>query len=179
MNAALLMAKAASLFRALGKTSPEPGYLLSRINAEICETAARGMFVTMVAGVYSPKTGELIIANAGHEPPLIHRGGEVYESLEADSPPLGIVPPFDGEPFPETALNIDNSNLYIFSDGVTEGYRPNGEPLEVEGLKELLDQSLGDPMQSRLESISSYLQDVSTPLRDDLTVLAVEGRKLV
>jgi sigma-B regulation protein RsbU (phosphoserine phosphatase) len=178
MNAALLMAKTASLFRALGKTSPEPGYLLSRINAEICETAARGMFVTMAAGVYNPTTGELTIANAGHEPPLVHRGGELYESLEADSPPLGIVPPLDDEPFPETSLNIDNSTLYIFTDGVTEGYRPNGEPLEVAGLKELLDQSADDTMQSRLESIATFLQNVPTPLRDDLTVLAIEGRKL-
>ena len=135
MNAALLMAKTANLFRALGKSSPEPGYLLSRINAEICETSARGMFVTMAAGVYDPRTGDLSIANAGHEPPLIHRGGNIYEALEADSPPLGIVLPIDDEPFPETTLNIDKSNLYIFTDGVTEGYGPNGKPLEVEGLK--------------------------------------------
>ena len=178
MNAALLMAKTANLFRALGKSSPEPGYLLSRINAEICETSARGMFVTMAAGVYDPRTGDLSIANAGHEPPLIHRGGNIYEALEADSPPLGIVLPIDDEPFPETTLNIDKSNLYIFTDGVTEGYGPNGKPLEVEGLKALLDQGGDVPMQSRLEFVVSYLQDVPTPLRDDVTIMAIEGRKL-
>ena len=136
------------------------------------------MFVTMVAGVYNPKTGDLLIANAGHEPPLIHRGGDQYDGLAADSPPLGIVPPIDDEPFPEISLNIGGGTLYIFSDGVTEGYGKDGEPLKVEGLKALLSQSEGNPMQSRLESVVSYLQDVETPLRDDITIMAIEGRKI-
>ena len=177
MNAALLMAKTASLFRALGKTSPEPGLLLSRINAEICETAARGMFVTMVAGVYDPQTGDLLIANAGHEPPLIYRGEDQYDGLAADSPPLGIVPSIGDEPFPEISVNIDDGILYIFSDGVTEGYGSDGKPLEVEGLKVLLAQSGGELMQSRLESVAAYLQDVETSLRDDVTIMAIEGKK--
>ena len=177
MNAALLMAKTASLFRALGKSSPEPGYLLSRINAEICETAARGMFVTMVAGVFDPETSELTIANAGHEPPLIYRGGSDYEGIEADAPPLGIVPPIDESPFPETAINLKDGILYIFTDGVTEGYTQNGNPLEIEGLKTLLNENKNSSMQSRLKSVVSHLQDVPTPLRDDITILAIEGRK--
>lgn len=177
MNAALLMAKTSSLFRALGKASPEPGYLLSRINAEICETAARGMFVTMIAGVYDPSTGDVLISNAGHEPPLIHRGGDHYETLEAEAPPLGIVPPLDDEPFPQTALSIKDSVVYIFTDGVTEGYGQNGEPLEVDGLKKLLNQRESDHMQNRLELVASHLQDVPTPLRDDVTIMALDGRK--
>ncbi len=39
MNAALLMAKTASLFRCLGKTIHEPGLLLGKVNAEIREAA--------------------------------------------------------------------------------------------------------------------------------------------
>ncbi len=54
MNAALLMAKTASLFRCLGKTIRDPARLLSILNREICETTSRGMFVTMVAGLYEP-----------------------------------------------------------------------------------------------------------------------------
>jgi serine phosphatase RsbU (regulator of sigma subunit) len=133
--------------------------------------------VTMVAGVFDPKTNDVLIANAGHEPPLIYRGGDEYEGIEADAPPVGIVPPIDDSPFPETTVNLNDSILYVFTDGVTEGYDPNGEPLEVDGLKSLLDQNKGSSMQNRLESVASFLQDVPTPLRDDITLLAIEGRK--
>ena len=68
MNAALLMAKAASLFRCLGKTIHQPGRLLAQINAEIAETATLGMFITMVVGIYDPRTGIARFSNAGHEP---------------------------------------------------------------------------------------------------------------
>jgi sigma-B regulation protein RsbU (phosphoserine phosphatase) len=54
MNAALLMAKTSSLFRCLGKKICNPGDLLAMINNEICETSVRGMFVTMIAGIYDP-----------------------------------------------------------------------------------------------------------------------------
>ena len=90
---------------------------------------------------------------------------------------MGIIKQVGDEIFPEKSFNLDNSNLYIFTDGVTEGYGSNGLPLEVEGLKILLEQNNKVSMQSRLESIVSYLQNVPTPLRDDITIMAVEGRK--
>ena len=91
MNAALLMAKTASLFRCLGKTIRDPARLLSILNREICETTSRGMFVTMVAGLYEPSTGMLRYANAGHLPPLIKFPDHLYETVAPDAPPLGII----------------------------------------------------------------------------------------
>ena len=73
LNASLLMAQTASLFRCLGKTMRDPARLMSILNREICETVSRGMFVTMVAGLYDPATGQLRFANAGHLPPLVRR----------------------------------------------------------------------------------------------------------
>ncbi|MDH3911223.1 MAG: SpoIIE family protein phosphatase, partial [Rhodospirillales bacterium] len=92
MNAALLMAKSAGLFRCLAKTYDDPADLLAAINREICETASRGMFVTMVAGIYDHETGALWFANAGHEPPLLRAPDRSYKSFPAEAPPLGILP---------------------------------------------------------------------------------------
>ena len=66
LNASLLMSQTASLFRCLGKTVRDPARLMSILNREICATVSRGMFVTMVAGLYDPATGRLRFANAGH-----------------------------------------------------------------------------------------------------------------
>ena len=46
------MSKASSLYRCLSKTMFSASELLELLNKEICETAARGMFVTMLVGIY-------------------------------------------------------------------------------------------------------------------------------
>lgn len=178
MNAALLMAKTASLFHCLGKTVHEPGRLLGEINAEICETATRGMFVTMLAGVYDPVRGTVRIANAGHEPPLLYRADDTFESFPAEAPPLGIVPaPPDVDMFPETEIGLDGGALYVFSDGVTEGYLPSGGVLEVAGLQQLIRDGKGRPLAERLEDIVGRFERGDAGLRDDLTLLVIEDRR--
>jgi len=91
MGAALLMAKTISLFRCLSKRIDDPAELLTAINAELCETATRGLFVTMVVGLYSLRYGHVQFANAGHEPPLMRRKDRTYQTFPADAPALGIL----------------------------------------------------------------------------------------
>jgi sigma-B regulation protein RsbU (phosphoserine phosphatase) len=170
MNAALLMAKTASLYRCLAKSVAWPGTLLSTLNDEIFETVTRGMFVTMVAGVYDPATGLIRLANAGHEPPLRHAHSGEFESIPADAPPLGILP---GGEFPEAEVQLDGDTLYIFSDGVTEAYSKTGEQLGSEGLRRLITGSAHMPPAGRVDAIIARVQ--SLELRDDLTLLAVCG----
>ena len=104
MNAALLMAKTASLFRCLGKDIHDPGKLLARIDAEIAETVTRGMFVTMVGGIYDPATGTARIANAGHEPALLFKG-QTVEAFPAEAPPLGLSMGMFADGFPVNEVN--------------------------------------------------------------------------
>jgi len=175
MNAALLMAKTASIFRCLGKTVSEPGRLMSLVNAEICETATRGMFVTMVGGVLEPRTGRVVLASAGHEPSLFRHPDGTFTSIEAEAPPLGIAPPLSPDDvYPETELMLDEGSLYIFSDGVTEGYLADGGMLESSGLKSLLDEYSALPVRDRLDKVVAVINRGDGALRDDLTLLAIE-----
>ncbi|MEE8214964.1 MAG: PP2C family protein-serine/threonine phosphatase, partial [Alphaproteobacteria bacterium] len=178
LNAALLMAKTISLYRCLGKTVHQPGRLLALLNGEICETATRGMFVTMVGGMYDPKTGIVRLANAGHEPPLYHDRQGVFTPLPAEAPPLGILPlPVPDGVFPETELRLDGGTLYLFTDGVTEGYTDGGAPLEVEGLKALIRKNAALTLAGRVDAVINRLRHGTGALRDDLTVLAIEDRR--
>ncbi len=175
MNAALLMAKTASLYRCLGKQTPEPGRLLARINEEVCETATRGMFVTMVGGLYDPARGVVRLAIAGHEPPLYHAKDGSFTDFPADAPPLGISPLLAaGEEFPEIEIDLKGGTLYIFTDGMTEGYLEDGSMLEVEGLKKLLRENAAVPVIERLQTILKPIYRENVILHDDLTVLAVD-----
>ncbi len=175
MAAALTMSKAASLFRSLSKTIPDPGHLLGFINREICETATHGRFVTMLVGLLEPWSGKLRIANAGHEPPLFRDKDGLYKDIPAEAPPVGIAADIvDNDIFPVEEIYLEGGALYIFTDGLTEGYLENGAELEVEGLKALLEDKNSLPMQQKLEEILALLNWDGVVLRDDLTILAVE-----
>ena len=91
IKSSLLMSKASSLYSCLSKTNFSPASLLIQLNNEICETISRGMFVTMLIGLYDENTKELILANAGHEPPIILNDKDEFSNFNEAGPPLGIV----------------------------------------------------------------------------------------
>lgn len=172
VNAALLMAKTCSLFRCLGKRIEDPGQLLYEINNELCETSVHGMFVTMVAGKYSPDSGEIKLVNAGNPPALLFTEEGICREFEATAPPLGVMPDIL---YTEYHINLDNGSLYIYSDGVTEGYIADDSMLELTGLFKLIatmDKSLS-PTQ-RLNDIVEKFTATTEPLRDDVTLLLLE-----
>ena len=172
MNAALLMAKTASLFRCLGKTIRDPARLLSILNREICETTSRGMFVTMVAGLYEPATGLLRYANAGHLPPLIKFPDHLYETVAPDAPPLGILRDMH---FIDHEINLKGGLFVVFSDGLTE-FRYGDEELGVDGLNQLLEYAHDGPLRQRLELVLTELDQGGWQAKDDLTLLAIDDR---
>jgi len=175
MNAALLMAKTASLYRCLGKTSDHPGKLMAHINEEICETSTRGMFVTLVGGIFDPKTNSVRLANAGHEPPLHHIGENEFLTFQAEAPPLGITTiavPEDG--YVEVELSLNDGPLYIFTDGATEGTLEDGTMFEKEGVENLLEEHKNQPLTFRLNSIVNAIHRGEGPLHDDITILGLD-----
>jgi sigma-B regulation protein RsbU (phosphoserine phosphatase) len=170
MNAALLMAKTISLFRCLGKSESSPGRLLGVLNRELLETSYRGMFVTMAAGLYDPASDRLVLANAGHQPPLLRDPGGGYRELEAEDPPLGIV---EAAEFAETRFALGGAGLYLFTDGLTEARLPAG-PLGVEGVRRAIDSLAGLPPAERVAALGGSPDAAGAKRHDDVTVLLLE-----
>jgi sigma-B regulation protein RsbU (phosphoserine phosphatase) len=177
MDAALLMSKTASLFRCLGKSIHEPNVLLATINDELCETAIHGMFVTMVCGILDPATGVVHLANAGHEPPLVHNlnGPGSFMSIPASAPPLGIMHLDAGKDgISKQTFNLDGGTLYIFTDGVTEGHLQDGSRLTVEGFQTIISERASLTAAGRIDAVVAALTDTGRKRHDDITLLAVE-----
>ena len=170
MNAAMLMAKTISLFRCLGKTLHDPARLLAILNDEIVETASRGMFVTMVAGIFDPRTGEVVLANAGHQPPLLRHPEGRYGEVTESSPPLGVLP---GVAFATQHLTLAGGRLYLFTDGVTEGTTESGDMLALSGVQRLLDAVANELPVMQLARVAAALQRSGERLHDDLTLLVI------
>jgi len=173
VNAALLMAKTSSLFRCLGKRISDTGKLLYEVNNELCETSVNGMFVTMIAGLYRPTTGDIKLVNAGNPPALLFTEDGLGREFEATAPPLGVL---RDTLYTEYEFNLHNGSLYIYSDGVTEGYIDENSMLELSGLFKLI--SYMDTKQSaqiRLKYIVDQFTQNAQPLRDDVTLLLIEN----
>jgi sigma-B regulation protein RsbU (phosphoserine phosphatase) len=172
MGAALLMAKTIGVFRCLSKRTEDAADLLTAINAELCETATRGLFVTMVVGWYSPRDGHVRFANAGHEPPLMRRKDRTYKTFPAAAPPLGILANYD---VPGEEIDLAGGEFYIFSDGLTEYRYAGGEQLGVKGLIQLVEVHAAEPPAKRVEAIIQMLdEEAGWDAHDDLTVLAID-----
>ena len=173
IKSSLLMSKASSLYRCLSKTNFSAAELLNILNSEICETTSRGMFVTMLIGIYDSNKKELTLANAGHEPPLIYSKNGNFSNFEEAGPPLGIAPKFK---FKETKINFSNSSMYIFTDGITEIKDAEGKMLESQGFQNYIKKYQEVPNNERLNKIIVDIIKSGRIQKDDLTIVVVDGK---
>jgi sigma-B regulation protein RsbU (phosphoserine phosphatase) len=89
LDAAFVMVRCASLLRWAGKEGLRPGHWLARVNDELGEAIAPGMFVCAVAGTFDPWSRSLCWASAGFPPLLRMARDGTQQRFEADGPPVG------------------------------------------------------------------------------------------
>ena len=88
------------------------------------------------------------------------------------APPLGVL---ETAEFPEIEFELGDNSLYMFSDGVTEGYVSEGQMLELSGLFKTIatmEKNL-TPLQ-RITHIVEMFQQSNVAIRDDVTILLLE-----
>ena len=181
INAALMMARTTSLFRYLAKTADDPAAVLAAINTELVDMAAFGMFVTMTCGVYAPETGELLLANAGHEPALQVATGDpgAVRWHGAQTPPLALMGGlFTDPPAESQRLDLTGKYLYVFTDGLTETRLPGGHFLGADGVAHRLAraEAAGLDAPGVIDRVIDDLAPANGAPGDDLTLVRVAGR---
>ena len=175
MNAAILMTKTVSLFRLMAKQMNSPGTLLAKINEEVCETVSRGMFVTLICGIYEPATGRLIFSNAGHEPPLLITDDDQVTLFPAQTRPVGILSNPNEVKFPEQGLVL-SGRFFIYTDGLTEGRLQDGTEMTADGVLKKFKLSKHLTLRQQVNDAVEPLLQSGLPLRDDLTLLILSSQ---
>ena len=173
IKSSLLMSKASSLYRCLSKTNFSAADLLIQLNNEICETISRGMFVTMLVGIYDSQKKELLLASAGHEPPIIFSKDGSFSNYNEAGPPLGIMP---NTKYTEHTIPFNDSSMYIFTDGITEIKNPNGEMLGSEGFQNYIKQYQSTPNNERLKIMIDDILNKGHIQKDDLTIVVIDSK---
>jgi sigma-B regulation protein RsbU (phosphoserine phosphatase) len=170
--AALFMSLTRTLVRAAVKDTDCPATALKRVNDLLIPDTQQGMFVTAVYGVLSPKTGEFVYANAGHNPPLWLKADGSIERLTRTGMALGVL---EGTSMEKRTIQINaGDTLLLYTDGLTEAFSPDNELFGETRLQEALRATTGD-LDTSLNEIEAKLKKfMSTmPAADDLTMLAV------
>src|SRR5829696_8396081 len=169
--AALVMASARSMLRAVAQASDSPGEALRRVNGPLATDIPPNMFVTCFYAILDPESGSLTYANAGHDLPYLYRNSAA-EELRATGMPLGLMPGMGYEE-KQTILEGGEAAL-LYSDGLVEAHDPEGEMFGFPRLRALVaehgeQRSLGDFL---LEELSSFVGE-SWEQEDDITLLTL------
>jgi steroid delta-isomerase-like uncharacterized protein len=169
--AALVMASARSMLRAVAQASDSPGDVLRRVNDPLATDIPPNMFVTCFYAILDPESGSLTYANAGHDLPYLYRNSAA-EELRARGMPLGLMPGMGYEE-KQTILEAGEAAL-LYSDGLVEAHDPEGEMFGFPRLRALVaehgeQRSLGDFL---LEELHSFVGE-SWEQEDDITILTL------
>ncbi len=191
--AALFMASAISVMRRelSQEISPEPEQVMQNMNSTMSDDLiGNNHFITMVVARYTPSTGHMAFANAGHIYPIVWSHSEVKASsasggtpaepnfLKARGIPLGILPVWRGK---AGAIELKSGDVFLLtSDGITEatvtteavaGGEPTRSMLQQEGLWQLLIQ---EPGSFNLDNLLAYIRADNPVQEDDQTILSLE-----
>ena len=134
---------AAALFMVMGRTmirdglynEDSPAKVLREVNDKLCDANPEGMFVTVMIAVFDPSTGNVVLANAGHMPPM--RIGARSEYLDVDTGVLmGLFE--DADIVDEEVALLPGEALVLYTDGVTEAVNPENKFFGKEGALEAI-----------------------------------------
>ncbi len=185
MPAAMFMATSITLFRAA--TKPDAGdedaivQVMAWVDRRLAEHNDALMFVTALMGILNCRTGEIVLSNGGHNPPVLLREGKPADYVTLNN---GILIGVDmGKPFDPTRLTLrPGDTLLLYTDGVTEAMDVGSELYGEQKLLDLLDRRMPE-LQDSNEIVEAVFQDVldfsrGRDLADDVTVLALGLPKL-
>ena len=173
IKAGILMANAASVFRSLTKMNASVSTTAQYINNQVADSSYQGMFITAVIGKINIEKLEMEFINLGHEPMMVISKDLSFEYIKSSVPPLGIMN-FDNDSFfKTTTISIKDKTIFIYTDGVTEGYISPNIELTVSGLEKEIRQLNSRSPNIIAEHIKNLLTKSGSELRDDITCLGI------
>ncbi len=178
MGAALFMAMLRTVLRGKATeytSSAAPGEILDHANAQLyTDFSEIGMFATVFQGQYNIQDHTLYFANDGHAPVIYRSHCGLAKMLEADNPPLGILPYHD-QSFRTLPIGIGDI-IVIASDGITEAEQSDGEMFGYNRLLELIDEHANSSANELLETIFTAIENFAgeEAQSDDQTVVVVK-----
>ncbi len=174
MPAALLMATFQASLHTLTASCDSLAALVEGVNGYACKHSRGGQrFTTAFLAILDTRSGDMVFVNAGHNAPMLRRGGGSIERLEAGGIPLGIRSDTHYECGSTQFAGGDA--IVIFTDGVVEAVNEREEEFEEVRLLDVV-QRCGNMFAAEfIQNLMSTLGRFVGQARqhDDITCLVV------
>jgi serine phosphatase RsbU (regulator of sigma subunit) len=149
----------------------DPGAVLAHLNQAFPMERHSDVYATVWHGIVDPHRRRLRFASAGHPAVLLRAGASAsLQRLQMKRPPIGMV---EGIAYASAEAELPrDATLWLFSDGVFEEPRADGQPIGLEWLEQEILRSAG-PIAAEPARIEEALRRATGARRfqDDFTLL--------
>jgi phosphoserine phosphatase RsbU/P len=172
--ASLLMANIQAFLKVICKQGMDISEATGLINDLITENTSDGKFITFFWGVIDNEKRTIQYVNAGHNPPLLVRNGEIRK-LDKGGLILGVMKTFS--PYLTETIQLEKDDLIIlFTDGISEAMNKNGAEFSDERLEKI---SIELAQNSSSEILNGIVNEVKMFSRgivqsDDITLMVLK-----
>jgi len=175
MPAALYMALTRSLLLAEARRERSPRAVLANVKRLLLELGDPNMFVSVFYGVVEGATRRLTYARAGHDRPLLLRGGTVQRP-GGEGSILGLLDQRDLHLSEEQMALAPGDRLVLYTDGLTDVEAPDGQLFDPNQFASLLQSHASLPAADLCATVFAGLAAYqgSAEQFDDMTLLVVE-----
>ncbi len=176
--AAMFMMTAKTILSNYTESGLPVNEVFTRGNAKLCENNEAEMFVTSWMGILDLKTGHVEFANAGHNPPLIHRADGSWEYLKSRAG--FVLAGLEDMVYRKQELDLHpGDTIFLYTDGVTEAINTKKELYGEDRLLERLNHAEAREIR-HTRAVCDYVRDDlnrfvgEADQFDDITMLAVK-----
>lgn len=173
ITASLLVANSQAYLKSISKQNLPIDESTGLLNDLVAESTVSGTYITFFWGRINSKH-ELTYVNAGHNPPLLVRNGELTK-LEKGGLILGMMKTM--MPYESETIQLEKGDYIItFTDGVTEAMNSAEEEYSDENLEELCKDLKTQSAEEAKELILADVKKFTAGFEqsDDLTLMVIK-----
>jgi serine phosphatase RsbU (regulator of sigma subunit) len=178
-QAAFFMTLTKGFVRALAEVSPSPSAVLTRVNKLFYDNVERGVFISMVYGIFDTAGRVLTIARAGHNPVIMRK--TKADQVQVVNP-MGLALGLDaGDTFAksiqEVAIPFQSGDLFVFyTDGFPEAMNKTLEEFGEERLCQTVQMHAHRSAAEIMDGIFAEMKQFvgKAKQHDDMTIVVVK-----
>jgi sigma-B regulation protein RsbU (phosphoserine phosphatase) len=168
--AALYGAVISGLLRILAPRRRSPAVLMQALNESLLERKVDAQYATLLVALWEHRSRRLTLCNAGAEPPMIFRDGEVIKP-KVEGVPIGLL---EGREYEELAIETKIGDTIVFySDGVEDQLNAKEEDFSRGRVQRLLKKLGNEGPAAIVDGIFAELDAFrdDTPITDDQSLV--------
>ena len=170
--AAMFMMTAKTIIKDLAESGMAVNDIFTKANEKLCENNESGMFVTAWMGILDLTTGQVQVANAGHNPPLLKRADGSFEYLKTRAG--FVLAGMEGVRYRVGELTLNpGDRLFLYTDGVPEATNVENKLYGEDRLLAFMNQNACMEAEKLLPALKANIDEFvgEAPQFDDITML--------